>query len=544
MKHRYDIKINPPQPSSEQIQQHRDFDALMQAFEQQPQVQSAQEASANWTVQRGKKNKQQRLRYVLYALSTVAAGILLFVALRQSTAAVEPFPVPTEQMAELIDLRAPLPHIEQRFERATITDAAKGEVLQYPSGSEVVVPAAAFVDAEGQPVEGAVEIEYREFADAVDMFLAGVPQQLDKHQNLQSTGMMEIKGFQNGKPVYLNLDKKLDINLRGRMAADTDPQELGVYAYSAQKDAWEYQSADRIERLGATNNGSANTDPTPPVEAIDPVLIRKAEDALADNKPQAPLKPGIGDDMQVFNFDLDEEDFPELAAYAGNVEFIGKKTDLTPATFDTIWNEMELVNLGNNEYLLKLTYETDEVSVVRTFDVYPALAATPEARAQYQAEKKQYQADLEAWNTEVMALAAQEAPAAIDSIVLVDIVNHFSIHRFGLWNCGKPVEWNQALPIEAQFINEEGVPLAVEQVFVTTPAQQLYYSAPSQATNTAQLKYAKTEATPTIWAMSADGALWVANTPAAPADDQATTISLKGVSVPQSERDFRTLLTF
>ena len=126
---------------------------------------------------------------------------------------------------------------------------------------------------------------------------------------------------------------------------------------------------------------------------------------------------------------------------------------------------------------------------------------------------------------------------------LVEVVNYFSIHRFGLWNCGKPIEWNESWPVEAAFVSEEGTPLTVEQVFVTTPAQQLYYSAPSQASNTVELKYAVAEDAPTIWAMSADGGLWVASAPTTP-EERRPTIPLKGVAVPDSERDFRTLLTF
>lgn len=532
MKNQYNIKINPPKLSSEQIEQHRDFDALLQAFEQTQAAAPSPEPVSQPQKGRGK------LRYLLYAMTAAAAVVLMLLAIRDSNPTVQPAPIPTQQMAELLQLKAPLPKLEQRFERRVIADASKGEVLHYPSGSEVAVPAAAFVDAEGYPVEGAVEIEYREFADAVDMFLAGIPQQLGKHQNLQSTGMMEIKGYQDGKPVYLNMDKKLDINLRGKMPVATNPDELGVYVYSVQNDAWEYQSQDRIERLGQPEQ------PTNTVDSIQlpPEALEEARRTLAASQPKAPIKPGISDDMQVFDFDININDYPELAAYAENVEFIGSRTALTPATFDTVWNAMDIVNKGNDTYELRLIYETGAEPIVRTIEVYPAVAATPAARAQYEAQQQQYEADVAAWEAEVVALASQSQPDAMPS-TLVEVVNYFSIHRFGLWNCGKPIEWNESWPVEAAFVSEEGTPLTVEQVFVTTPAQQLYYSAPSQASNTVELKYAVAEDAPTIWAMSADGGLWVASAPTTP-EERRPTIPLKGVAVPDSERDFRTLLTF
>lgn len=533
MKNRYNIKTNPPNLSSEQIEQHRDFDALLKAFEQTPAAEPNTPSEATAPTMQVERSK--RRPFLLYAVTAAAAAVLLIVALRQNRGASIAAPVPpTAQMAELLDLQVPLPHIQKPAERRTIADAAKGETLHYPSGSEIVVPAAAFIDAEGRPVEGAVEIEYREFADAIDMFLAGVPQQLGKHQNLQSTGMMEIKGFQNGEPVYLNMDKKLNVNLRGRMAADTDPSELGVYVYSTQEDAWQYEGKDRIERLETTTDPAVNN-ATP---VISPEAQQAAEQTLASSRPPKPIEPGISNDMQVFDFDIDLNDFPELAAYDSNVEFIGAKDALTPATFDTVWNAMKIVGKGNQTYELQLVYETEGEPIVRKFKVYPAIASTPEARAAYEAQQAEYETALAAWEAEVTELALEQTPALPQQ--LVGIINHFSIRRFGLWNCGKPIEWNERMPVATQFVSEEGLPLDVAQVFVTTPAQQLYYSAPSQTANTAELQYTQT-ATPTIWAMSNDGGLWVASSPTTPEEGNST-IPMKGLAIPNTEQDLRTML--
>lgn len=534
MKNQYNIKTNPPDLSSEQIEQHRDFDALLKVFEQAPssdeETYSPNEVAASWTVERSKPRP-----YFFYIITAVAAAVLLVVALRQNRGVVSPTLVPpTGQMAELLELQKPLPHIEQAVERLTIADAAKGETLHYPSGSEVIVPAAAFIDSEGRPIEGAVEIEYREFADAVDMFLAGVPQQLGKHQSIQSTGMMEIKGFQNGEPIYLNMDKELNVNLRGRMASNTNPEELGVYVYSTKEDAWQYESKDRIEHLEAT-------DPTTTRKTVvEPEARRAAERTLASSRPQKPIKPGISDDMQVFDFDIDLNEYPELAAYNHKVEFISKKDELPAATFDTVWNAMEIINKGDQMYELQLVYETEGAPIVRTFEVYPAIASTPEARAAYKAQQADYEVAMTAWEAEVTDLALQNQPEPEQQ--LAEIINHFSIRRFGLWNCGKPVEWNEQVPVATQFVSEEGLPLDVAQVFVTTPAQQLYYSAPSQDANTAELQYTQ-EATPTIWAMSNDGGLWVTSEPTAP-EEGTRTIPMKGMAIPNTEQDLRTMLVF
>lgn len=73
------------------------------------------------------------------------------------------------------------------------------------TGSRVSIPKNSIVDANGKPVKGKVKIKCREFHSVKDIFLSGIPMRLnpksDKH--LQSMGMVEVNGFQNGKPVFI-----------------------------------------------------------------------------------------------------------------------------------------------------------------------------------------------------------------------------------------------------------------------------------------------------------------------------------------------------
>ena len=61
---------------------------------------------------------------------------------------------------------------------------------------------------------------------------------------------------------------------------------------------------------------------------------------------------------------------------------------------------MEIISKGNQTYELQLVYETEDQPIIRKFEVYPAIASTPEARAAYEEQQTAYETDLEAWETE------------------------------------------------------------------------------------------------------------------------------------------------
>ena len=95
-------------------------------------------------------------------------------------------------------------------------DAGKARVFKLKNGSNIHVPASAFVDKYGRKVKGKVEIKYREFHNAADIIASGIPMHYDSagtRYHFESGGMFEIRGNQNGEPVYLANNKAIDVNM-------------------------------------------------------------------------------------------------------------------------------------------------------------------------------------------------------------------------------------------------------------------------------------------------------------------------------------------
>lgn len=544
MKNNYNIKVDPPELSSEQISKHQDFDALFAQFQEMevpPKDKSIEEETPIHSIKKTSKFSPLMIKYGVGAVLTIAASILVVFMLQESMGRIDT-EIPTEQINEVLALQAPMSRFAKPYSNLVVSSAEEGETLKYHSGSQIIVPASAFVDEKGMPVKGKVEIQYREFNDHVDMFLAGVPKEMDKHKNLQSAGMMEIKGFQDGKPVYLSMDKTLDVALKGRIATGIPTTDLKVYVYGQQDDSWEYIAEDKVEVIAKTNAAPQTSNLSPQViEEIE----AKVRVSLASSKPVKPIKPNQPSvNMQVFDFDINVDEFPELAAYNQKVRLMAKQSDLTAGTFDTVWNSMEMVGLGDNKYRMELVYEGNSENITRTFEVYPAIAPTEKTEKVYKEQMVAYKAKMEAWEQDVvLAVEEQKSGITIAGTDWKEIINRFSIHRFGLWNCGKEIELKNTLQINANFVDESGAAIAISKLFITNKDKQLYYFAPNtENTSTAALKY-EAAAENKIWALTEENELLVAQTDDSSQDTELT-FEMKAAGVINSEEDIRNLLTF
>ena len=93
--------------------------------------------------------------------------------------------------------------------------AEEGVEHYLKTGSRVSIPKNSIVDANGNPVKGKVKIKCREFHNVKDIFISGIPMRLNPKSNkyLESMGMVEVNGFQNGKPVFLKKESNAFVDI-------------------------------------------------------------------------------------------------------------------------------------------------------------------------------------------------------------------------------------------------------------------------------------------------------------------------------------------
>lgn len=193
-----------------------------------------------------------------------------------------------------------------------------GGVLMLSSGTQITVPAAAFVDTAGMPVTEPVELTVREFLNPIETWLGGIPMNAGKDAVFRSAGMMEIRGTTaGGREVALATGKTLQVDW---YSVDPDPSYV-TWALDTATGVW-------------SETGGANTLKSRDLE----MESREAEAALPPRvNPVAPSRHA---------FDIADltGNQPELARFRG-VQFV--PADGRPCGHDATRIEVEPITDGS-----------------------------------------------------------------------------------------------------------------------------------------------------------------------------------------------------
>ena len=113
-----------------------------------------------------------------------------------------------------LEIKSPIPHADIKFEEFEV-DNSKDQTIKSKRGSTITIPAGSIVDKDGKAA-GNVKLKYREFHDAVDVLVSGIPMNYDengKSRNMQTAGMFEIRAEKANEPLFVANDKKIDVKM-------------------------------------------------------------------------------------------------------------------------------------------------------------------------------------------------------------------------------------------------------------------------------------------------------------------------------------------
>ncbi|MFN8257343.1 MAG: hypothetical protein U0W24_16735 [Bacteroidales bacterium] len=249
-------------------------------------------------------------------------------------------------------LQLPIKGVDVPFE-SQFFNADSGAVLNYKTGSSVIIPASSFVDENGNPVTGKVELKFREFRDVADIYLAGIPMHFEQEGEnlvLESAAMCEINAFKDGKALKIKQGKKIEI----MQTSYTQNNDFNLYRFDKNEGKWIEKGKDtpldlNTELTGKTNFGMDEKTASLYNEPIKPKNIDEAKNSISVN--------------------FEESEFPELAIYK-NVEFVIDENDKTynPSHADIVWEDVYLKKGPNQgSFIITFTKGTKKVS----YKVYP-----------------------------------------------------------------------------------------------------------------------------------------------------------------------------
>ena len=121
----YNIKINPPQPSSDDIAKHKNFDALLAQFKETPLPEEV------------KSERKPRVIWLRYAAA--AAAVFLLAVMVRGLLQGKKGMSEEQYFASQPFINPPLDEIKPTFASTTI-NANEGGIYEYKNGSKLIVP--------------------------------------------------------------------------------------------------------------------------------------------------------------------------------------------------------------------------------------------------------------------------------------------------------------------------------------------------------------------------------------------------------------------
>jgi hypothetical protein len=210
--------------------------------------------------------------------------------------------------------------------------------------------------------------------------------------HLESAGMIDIKGFQNNEPVFINPKKEITIELQSTQSAD----KFNMYALDTVAQNWIYLHRDNslkgqkgqldqkgVKRTFAKVDSVMNEnvitkklrkqiDEIPPKIELEKVVYSKKINQIQKvNEPTKPTKAIEG--RPKFQLDVSAKEFPELATFKNMVFEVGSENkNYNPNLSDITWSSAEISegNQKGKNYLLTLKLRNRIEKLI----VYPALS--------------------------------------------------------------------------------------------------------------------------------------------------------------------------
>jgi hypothetical protein len=366
-----------------------------------------------------------------------------------------------------------------------VVDASRGDTIMYSSGSVLLFPPDAFVDKNGNVVKGNINIKYREFSNPVDQFLSGIPMDYDSggvKYTFESAGMCDIQAFKNGEPVFVNKNKKPEINLA---TSNIDPAQ-NLYYLDTVSQQWVNRGKSEIFILGKSN-----------LEVKNPVA--ETEDVP---KPVQPYK--VDDELPIIKVTIDSGSFAELMAY-NNLKFQLDKSENRFNGEDSkiVWDDIKLKKGSQyGMYNIQFIKASEKINKSVEYKVRPVLEDKDYAKAIliYDNQLKKYNQKIEERQIANKANKAQYLKDSMENLKIakenekterlnkiieaknaeIDKLNaetlehnkyvanenlrgrtlrNFSFDQFGIWNCDRPIKDSKPIWVEPEFADTEGKPI-------------------------------------------------------------------------------------
>jgi len=171
---------------------------------------------------------------IINQIKGIAAKMVLAVFIAGCTAPEKQ----TIDYTDYTDIKPPFANLVPAFDEYAV-DAGNGDTIITTSGTRIIIPPHRLVDDSGVVVTGLVNIKYREYHDALDVFLSGIPMDYmsqGQKRTMQTAGMFEIRAEKDGRELKLAENKKMKIIF----ASFESGADYNFFSFNENKNEWEF----------------------------------------------------------------------------------------------------------------------------------------------------------------------------------------------------------------------------------------------------------------------------------------------------------------
>jgi hypothetical protein len=388
-------------------------------------------------------------------------------------------------------VRPPITEADIPYSHYTI-NAESGGTIEHPSGSTIVFPANAFVDANGKIITGKVDVRYREFPDPAAMIFSGIPMRYDsagKTYQFESSGMCDIRADQNGKGLGVNPKRKPTINM---VSANAD-ESYNLYVLDTTSGKWIPKGKPVVFVPQQTK-----------VTIESPLPVARETPLIIPEKPKG--------NMPIVQVLIDKSSFKELGVY-DNMRFQIDENEksFNPQDADVEWEDVSLnrtknvgqyriifkkgekkvkyavhpvfegkdynVALKKFQGLLALQQKNDADRKKKLANDETAYIAMEKSNAQIEKENKIIAAKnkiIEQKNRE--AIEKKERMEKQNELINTKnnevrlkkaLYNSFQVTNFGFWNCDCPLYdlMVNTVSYNVELLNKKSEPIAINTIY-------------------------------------------------------------------------------
>jgi hypothetical protein len=318
-------------------------------------------------------------------------------------------------------------------------NSQKAFTYHAPSGTTVFIPANAVITKNGKPVKGKITLQFREFQNADEIALSGIPMQFgpDRTDYFSSAGMMELRAFQGEEELVLA--KEVTIELAAPFEPDVTYK---LYKLQNEQEWDEGKSFKREKKVGKTERIGSS---------LKPKKSKKEHKEMI--KKQSLTNESAGS----FEFELvgDPVRMPHLKSWEGVTwRLLSCDTTIEPSqALRFNWDMIDIAQIPGRKGTFDLKFSKE--SLTYSGDIITtnfSMVACPNLKeADLSATIKQFDEDIVAFNDLMVNVRNEEGRKNTEA----SIISKFTISSFGIYNIDKLKNLNQAPHIALSFDFED-----------------------------------------------------------------------------------------